>query len=201
MDNPDNPEAQYLLLISLTSIGIALLIAALGLAWALFAALICGLRARSSGLNITVYTVAGAVYSLLFLLPWVYLIAWMYNRHIPRAYVISVYVIMYGFIWLLGPMLLHMLGAFVGGGFLILQILLPFHLLVYGVSLIMLLVKERRSQREILLTSKKEELPSKGTEHTSVQRSVLPHYMYLVPFALLWLMIPGSWLISHVIPR
>lgn len=85
-------------------LGCVLLVALLGMAWAPFAALICALVARTRGLSPYRYAVAGAMYSSLFLLPWVYLVTSMYGRTIPVILVRLTYVLLYG-VWLCGSVL------------------------------------------------------------------------------------------------
>ena len=80
----------------------ALLVA--GIVWSPFAALVCALVARFRGLSIPRYTVAGAVYSALLLLPWVSLLALMYGRSIPRSLATMVYILLYG-VWIFASMI------------------------------------------------------------------------------------------------
>ena len=71
----------------------------LGLLWAPFGALICARMARSRGLNRRRYAAAGAVYSVLFFWPWVYLVARMANRAVPAYLVRGAYATVYFLIW------------------------------------------------------------------------------------------------------
>ena len=59
--------------------------------WAPFGALICALIAWRRGLS----PVAGAVYSALFFLPWVYLAARMLGRAVPKPLAVLPYVVLY----------------------------------------------------------------------------------------------------------
>ena len=56
------------------SLLIVVLAVLVGLVWAPFGALICRRIARSRGFNPRRYAIAGAVYPVLFFVPWVYLV-------------------------------------------------------------------------------------------------------------------------------
>ena len=71
----------------------------LGVLWAPFAALTCARVARSRGLDRRKYALAGAVYSILFFWPWVYLVTRLYGRKIPGPVIRGAYVLLYGVIW------------------------------------------------------------------------------------------------------
>ena len=77
------------------------LLAALGLLWAPFAALISALTAKSRGLSPRRSAITGAIFSMLFLLPWIYLWAWQRNRPLSSSAIASGYVLLYG-LWTLG---------------------------------------------------------------------------------------------------
>ena len=74
----------------------------LGWLWSPFAALICWLRARSLGLDARRYAKAGALYSALFFLPWLYLTLRMFGKTVADWMVSAGYFVLY-LIWLLGP--------------------------------------------------------------------------------------------------
>ena len=71
----------------------------LELLWMPFAALICGIMARNRGLSVRRYAIAGALYSALFMLPWLYFWAKLSNRSIPGFLVVLGYLALYGVIW------------------------------------------------------------------------------------------------------
>lgn len=71
----------------------------IGLLWAPFAALFCAHAAGVRGFESRRYALAGAVYSILFFWPWVYLIARMYGRTIPSPMIRLAYILLYGVIW------------------------------------------------------------------------------------------------------
>ena len=74
-----------------------------GLVWAPFAGLIAWYMARARGLPAVRYGVAGAFYSALFLLPWIYLVGSMMGLRFPHSCVRLTYIAVYGS-WQLGPM-------------------------------------------------------------------------------------------------
>ena len=77
-----------------------LLLAVMGLLWALPAALICTLVARLRKLDGGSYAVVGAKHSMLLILPWIYLLARLsFGRSLfPTSTVVSVYVLLYA-VW------------------------------------------------------------------------------------------------------
>ena len=70
--------------------------------WAPFGALACALIAWRRGLSPYRHAVAGAAYSALFFLPWVYLAARMLGWAIPKPLAALPYVVLYG-LWAYGP--------------------------------------------------------------------------------------------------
>lgn len=74
---------------------VMLLVAVLGLLWAPFAALSCAFIAGKRGLSARRYAVAGAIYSILFLLPWFYLLAELLNRRLPGFLIRLGYAVLY----------------------------------------------------------------------------------------------------------
>ena len=71
----------------------------MGLLWVPLAALICARMARARNLNPSKYAIAGAVYSMMFFWPWVYLIARLNGKTIPSRVIRGAYILLYGFIW------------------------------------------------------------------------------------------------------
>jgi hypothetical protein len=59
----------------------------IGVIWAPFAALICGISAKSKGMSAIRYAVAGAAYSLLFLIPSLYFTLRLLRLRVPRVVV------------------------------------------------------------------------------------------------------------------
>ncbi len=76
-----------------------MLLAGVGFLWAPFAAYIAYRTARGQGLRSIRYPIAGAVYSALLLLPWLYMIANLRGWRFP---IDAVLFILYA-VWLLGP--------------------------------------------------------------------------------------------------
>ena len=74
----------FILILPLFIFGTGLVISAVGPLWAPFGALICARMARRRGLNAWRYAAAGALYSILFFWPWVYLVARMDDRRLHR---------------------------------------------------------------------------------------------------------------------
>jgi len=88
----------------------------IGLLWTPFAALICLAVAHVRRLDGEGYGKAGALYSLLFFLPWVWLVLRMMGVPIPAAVARAGYAILYG-LWLCAAAALIIAGAFLTMGF------------------------------------------------------------------------------------
>lgn len=88
-----------------------------GWAWSPFAALICGLRARSLGLPPRRYTAIGALYSALFFLPWAYLTLRMFGKTVGGGAVAAGYALLYA-IWFFGPVAFSFLIFAIDVGFI-----------------------------------------------------------------------------------
>ncbi len=66
-----------------------------GVLWSPFAAFICNRIAKRRGLDADAFTGAGCGYSILFFLPWVYLVGRMNGGHFSRGAIVLVYVIVF----------------------------------------------------------------------------------------------------------
>ena len=77
-------------------------LAVLGLLWSPIAAYSCGRAAQARGLNTRRYAVAGAIYSILLFLPWLYLWSNLRNKPLGGNTIALGYILTYG-LWLLGP--------------------------------------------------------------------------------------------------
>ena len=96
--------AWALVLIPLWIILIGLALIAIGLAWVPFGAALMWKVARDRNLAAGRYAVAGAIYSLLFLIPWIYLFIVIIRGKFTPKLATLLHFILYGF-WLLGPVL------------------------------------------------------------------------------------------------
>ena len=88
----------------------------IGLLWTPFAAAICIAIARVRRLGDEGWGKAGAQYSLLFLLPWLWLALRMAGVPIPAAITRAGYALLYG-LWLLASVALAIGGALLAAGF------------------------------------------------------------------------------------
>lgn len=77
-------------------------IALAGLLWAPFGALICARTARNKGLPVGRYAVAGAVFSVLYFFPWLYLSSRMNDRYLENSLIRWAYFVLYVMFWLFG---------------------------------------------------------------------------------------------------
>ncbi len=77
-------------------------LAAVGLLWMPFGAFIYAREGRRKGQNPIRYAMAGAICSLLFYVPWLYVKKWIENKPVPHKNVIWAYAFLY-LIWLFGP--------------------------------------------------------------------------------------------------
>ena len=90
------------------------MLAALGLLWSPIAGITCARVARSRGLDTRRYAITGTVYSILLLLPWIYLWSQLRNKPLRESNISRGYALVYG-LWLLGP--IAMTGIFVALSF------------------------------------------------------------------------------------
>lgn len=67
----------------------------LGVLWTPFAVFICRRIAHARGLDVDSYGGAGAGYSALFFLPWIYLVVRMLDRNPPSVLIRASYVLLY----------------------------------------------------------------------------------------------------------
>ncbi len=159
--------------------------------WAPFAALACAIRAPSIGRSRGRYAAIGAVYTTLFLLPWIYLIARMYGMKLPEALLWTGYIVLY-VVWFCS-IVLNLIVAFAshpGKEHLwdftnvdVIISMMVFTILcvnatTWVVSMVRLYSGHQRSEL-----------------HPNSEDSILPNRAYILPFlfALLWLVVP--WLI------
>ena len=168
------------------SLVIAVLAVLLGLMWAPFGALICRRIARSRGLSPRRYAIAGAVYPVLFFLPWVYLVMRMRGRSVSVVLVRTIYILLYG-AWLVLP--IWSLSTFRSvtlrvedfGEARTIGLVLISSILMFVGSLVMIAV--------VRIKAKYKTVDRSGRSDESVRDDVLPHIAYILPFAylLFWL--------------
>ena len=155
-----------------------------GLVWAPFGALICRRIARSRGFDPRRYMIAGAVYPVLFFLPWVYLVRRMHGQSVSVVVVRSIYILLYG-TWLVGSIWpLHIwrrIFLSTERTSIVIPVMLISSVLVFVGSLVMIVVVRKRAKYRTV------DRPVGSDE--SIQDDVLPHIAYILPFAYLmfWL--------------
>ena len=168
------------------SLVIVVLAVLFGLVWAPFGALICRRIARSRGFDPRRYTIAGAVYPVLFFLPWVYLVRRMRGRSVSVVVVRNIYILLYG-AWLVLPIwsLYDFMSVSLRGEdfeeALTVGLVLISCILVFVGSLVMIVVVRKRAKYRTV--------DRPGGSDESIQDDVLPHIAYMLPFAylMLWL--------------
>ena len=145
-----------------------------GWLWAPFAALICGRVARAKGLERRRYARAGALYSVLFFWPWVYLILQMRGKAVPSFLVRGMYILLYAVIWPL-----------VSLAFLIVAVYPDFRI----VALLSVLGSVVTWIVTLILFTRW--LDEDAPAMVDASADVLPHRNYIMPFALTfaWLMV------------
>ena len=164
----------------------------LGPLWAPFAALICYLTARAKGLSPGRYAAIGALYSALFFLPWVYLIARMYNKTIPNALVWTGYVVLYA-IWFFGSIIVNLIIGFAAhpGEDHVWDLTNIEVLLSYAIFIIFCI----NLGTWVLSIAHLHTSHERFVREPSPLNSLLPHRSYIMPFAhtLAWVVI--VWLV------
>ena len=144
-----------------------------GLVWAPFGALVCALIAWRRGLSPYRCAVAGAAYSALFFLPWVYLAARMLGWAIPKPLIALPYVVLY-LSWLQGPAQFSYDAWDWGND------AYPGALWVWLANMFTMAASLP------LLTPVKRINPFYRARRDAPLRDTLPNPVYLLPFALLW---------------
>lgn len=145
----------------LISLGIGLL-ASLGLLWFPFGALVCAREGRKSGRTVR-YALSGAVCSILFYIPWLFVHKSMQNQPIPRRNIILAYIFLY-IAWLIGPIgFLGIPTLFFGVGFIQFGVIPVWT----GISLTLLIATSL-----LIIRARKQSVMSTG---------YLPRFPYLLP--------------------
>ena len=164
------------------SLVIVVLAVLFGLVWAPFGALICRRIARSRGFDPRRYTIAGAVYPVLFFLPWVYLVRRMRGRSVSVVVVRNIYILLYGAwlvlsIWSLSMFMYVAIRTKDFRGALIEGLMLISSILVFFGSLVMIDVVRKKAKYRTV--------GRPGESDESIPDDVLPHIAYILPFACL----------------
>ena len=90
----------------------AIIVLTIGIVWSPVGALLCGIAARKRGLSTARYAIAGAFYSALFILPWIYFMLRLLNRKAPNDLVYLGYIIIYT-AWVLCPIFIYFAMAYI----------------------------------------------------------------------------------------
>ena len=90
----------------------AIIVLTIGIVWSPVGALLCGIAARKRGLSTARYAIAGAFYSALFILPWIYFMLRLLNRKAPNDLVYLGYIIIYA-AWVLCPIFIYFAMAYI----------------------------------------------------------------------------------------
>ena len=186
----DDANAGMLVLaIAVLSLAVAVFLTA-GLAvtgplWMPFASLICARVAHRKGLSAGRYALAGAVYSLLLFWPWVYLVARMNDKRVPRFFIGLFYFFVY-VAWLLGSIWL-----FGGATSYQYDLGIPHAQLTYAVGALTLIsvVTWFMSLTKLLRVNDRE-----SAKANSTWAATLPHWEYLMPivYMMLWMAVPWA---------
>ena len=155
--------------------------------WMPFAAATCAFVARRKGLDIKVYGIAGAVYSVLFVIPWIYLVLRMHGIFVSRRVVRGMYVVMYVYVWMLGLMVLNVIIAFDSDWRGVGLLLLLVNVLTWIVSADMIQRRNRYDREQEALISRRH-----SVEYVNETRQTsLPHFVYIIPFAMVlaWMVV------------
>lgn len=180
----------FILILPLFVLGISLMISAIGPLWAPIGALICARMAGKRGLNAWRYAAVGALYSILFFWPWVYLVARMDDRTLNRWLIVLFYVGTY-------VVLTCAVGILVFSGLYnhpgwaqVADLSNPWVWLSSGelIAAAVGVVAWWMSLTRLIKRHKVDSLESRG-----LRASTLPHFDYLVPVAcmLTWLVLPA----------
>ena len=158
-----------------------------GLIWMPFAAATCAVVARRKGFDVKAYSVAGAVYSVLFVIPWIYLVLRMHGISVSRRVMHSIYVVMYVYVWMLGLMVLNVIMVFDsdwrGVGILLLLV----NMITWIVSADMVQRRNRYDREQEALIVRRHNVEYEN----EMKQTSLPHFVYIIPFAvvLAWMLV------------
>ncbi len=165
-------------------------LAAIGPIWMPFASLICARSARKKGLSVWRYALAGALYSLLLFWPWVYLLARMNDKRVPRFFIGLFYFFVHA-AWLLGGSLYLLIGTFTAhpGSAYDYEFGNPHVQLSYAAGALTLIsvVTWFMSLTRLLRVHDRE-----SAKENQCRTTTLPHWEYLIPvvYMMVWLAVP-----------
>ncbi len=151
----------------------------IGFVWIPFGTTICVLVAKQKNLNVSTYGWAGATYSALFLVPWIYLILRMCGLSMSNGMIYLAYALLYA-VWVFAVVMSPILYEYS-------VVLLIVSLLSLVASLI-LLIDRYRSDREYDAQIYRKSSPERVGRTSTTS---LPHFLYILPFILLfiWLLL------------
>ena len=178
----------FVLLLPIIVIMFGSALAIIGPLWAPFGALACGMIARKKGLVSWRYALSGAIYSILFFWPWVYLVVRMYDRELPRFLIRLFYSLLY-VTWLsaAGFMVVSAFYFFPGWDYVLAvsnpSVSLSYSLLVVGVAGVILWFA---SLNRLLLRHDADSLMD-----NNLRAVTMPHIDYMKPaaYTLAWLLV------------
>lgn len=162
----------------------AIIVLTIGIVWSPVAALLCGIAAHKRGMSTARYAIAGAFYSALFILPWIYLMLRLLGRKAPTDLVYLGYIIIYT-AWVLCPIPLYFAMAYIFfthtsrlDELLSFELQVFDYLLAWGASIyivfnVLVLLKSIHDLRRVHRIE---------SEASHSQRDVLPDRRYILPF-------------------
>lgn len=155
-----------------------------GLICAPFAATICALTARHRGLNTRLYAVAGAIYSVLFILPFIYLILRTYGWQTKRNIVQIAYGVLHVYVWLAGVIVYDLWVMSISTGWIGIQLaLLAANIVTLVVSMGTMYGNNHYNKEYV----------NQGVANQ------LPYLRYMIPFILLLVWVIISRIVSNFV--
>ena len=119
-------------------------LAAVGLLWMPFGAFIYAREGRRKGQSPILYAVSGAICSLLFYVPWLYVKKWIENKPVPHKNIIWAYAFVY-LAWISGPIPFWMALSSSPTGDLSADLIFGGLLAFFGLSVILLIYARKQS--------------------------------------------------------
>ena len=160
-----------------------MLIALFGLVWAPIGATICALAARKVGLPARRYAVAGAIYSVLLFLPWMYLLLRVLGRSPSTLVIRQAYVAVYG-AWAIGPLAFALTEWIIVEDFAF-AVVLPINAVTMLLSI-------------LALRGKVQSRPAVCDNLNQAPADLLPDIKYIQPFVLLLFWLVATAIVTFV---